>query len=120
MTVKWNGQKVHRAFRNGSEAGIGKSLDHVLADSLRLVPLEYGELQASGRVENRGYSGHIEYGGPPCEDPIIAIVQHEDLDMRHKAGRSAKYVEIPLLTNADKVHMTIGHELRQRLGGDNA
>lgn len=114
MTVKWNGMRAVRAFNQGSERGTKNGADHVLTESLRLVPLEFGELQASGHVENHGNESSISYGGPPSE-PVIAVVQHEHLEFTHKSGRSAKYLEIPLIANARKVHDIIGWALRDEL-----
>lgn len=115
MTVKWHGLKAERAFEDGSETGIHNSLDTLLTECLLIVPLEFGDLQRSGRIETKGMTGLIEFGGSPCDDPIIAVVQHEHLEFKHKLGRQAKYLEEPLLQSIERTHRTIGKALWDRL-----
>lgn len=114
MTVRWYGRRVKDSLDRGSSRGISEALGQILGASLRLVPLEYGDLQRSGKAVARGDHGYLSFGGSPSQ-AVIAIVQHERLDFQHKAGRSAKYVEIPFKRNAARVHRIIGGELRDSI-----
>jgi len=60
-----------------------------------LVPFDTGTLSASQKITPptpRTLTATISYGGPAAP---YALVQHENLDYHHTAGRSAKYLERP-------------------------
>lgn len=61
--------------------------EHILEESNRIVPLEYGDLQRSGHVDQDGDKTQVSYSTP------YAVVQHENLSYNHAPGRSAKYLE---------------------------
>lgn len=72
--------------------GLRQALEHILTESRRIVPLEEGTLERSGRVSVDGMEGAITY------DTVYAVPQHENLDYRHAPGRTAKYLEKPMTT----------------------
>lgn len=60
-----------------------------------LVPFDDGDLSASQKIEfaRRGdLTATVTYGGLAAP---YALVQHERLDYKHRAGRTAKYLENP-------------------------
>ena len=61
--------------------------EHILEESNRIVPLEYGDLQRSGHVDQQGDVVTVGYSTP------YAVIQHENLEYNHAPGRSAKYLE---------------------------
>lgn len=61
------------------------------------VPVDLGTLKNSGMVSPPEFSGNavvveLSYGGAASD---YAIIQHENLEFRHKVG-GAKYLERPL------------------------
>jgi hypothetical protein len=49
----------------------------------------------------------VSYDGP------YAVIQHEALDFRHAPGRTAKYVEEPLLEHHDTLQEIIAAQIRR-------
>jgi hypothetical protein len=112
---RWEGRAwLARTQRNAS-AGLEKGLEHVLAEARKIVPLDEGTLERSGRVVMDG--SRIE--GAVTFDTVYAVVQHEELSYKHLPGRQAKYLEQPMTTEAPVVLAMIAAEIRRGgfLGG---
>jgi len=97
--------------RRLAEEGLQRGLEHVLAESRKIVPLEEGTLERSGRVVREGLNGAISY------DTVYARRQHEELTWKHLPGRSAKYLEIPMNRERDVVLRLMQVSLRRWLRG---
>lgn len=103
-------QWTSRGRRLASE-GLRRGLEHVLAESRKIVPLEEGTLERSGKVDVDGLDGSVSY------DTVYARRQHEELTWRHLPGRSAKYLEIPMLRERQVVLRLMAVPLRRWLRG---
>lgn len=104
-------QWTSRGRRLASE-GLQKGLEHVLGEARKLVPLEEGTLERSGRVNMIGpLDGAITF------DTVYAVRQHEELTWKHLPGRSAKYLEIPMNRERDTVLRMMQVPLRRWLSG---
>jgi len=114
VTFKWYGERVRAVLEHGSSVGSKKAAEHLLDVSQTLVPREFGELERSGEVVKVPGGHSVQYGGNPSE-PIIAIVQHEDLTLQHPNGRQAKYLESPMLTEIGTIFFIMGSQLRDSL-----
>ncbi|WP_206337686.1 hypothetical protein [Streptomyces sp. WAC 06738] len=108
----FNGDRLWttRGRRLQSE-GLRRGLEHVLAESRKLVPLEEGTLERSSWVDVDGLNGIVTY------DTVYAARQHEELTWRHLPGRSAKYLELPMNSERDVVLRLIAVPLRRWLRG---
>lgn len=85
----------------------------ILNESKKIVPVDTGNLRASGRVERpvtgKGRASvQITYGGVAAP---YALIVHEvppnsggrwGTGMKHAAGKSYKYLEIPVMAHKDK------------------
>lgn len=78
---------------DGAAVGCREAAQELLARSSRLVPIEEGTLEASGRVVSNGEGASVGYGSGGAE--AYAARQHEDLSLSHDAGRQGKYLEQP-------------------------
>lgn len=94
--MNWQGRRLwtERGVRQ-AEAGLELALQHLLTEARKIVPLEEGPLDRSGRVDRDGLEGAVSF------NTAYAVVQHERLDFRHAPGRSAKYLEIPFVNERD-------------------
>ncbi|MEU1554005.1 hypothetical protein ABZ517_14970 [Streptomyces scabiei] len=107
-----NAQRLWTARgRRLAEQGLNEGLEHVLGESLKLVPLEEGTLRRSGKVIVNGMEGAVSY------DTVYARRQHEELTWKHLPGRSAKYLEIPFNRERDVVLRMIQVNLRRWFRG---
>jgi hypothetical protein len=90
----------------------------VYDESQRLVPVDTGALKDSGRVSQDGLEAAISYGaedgaGRNGQDTAAyAVPQHERLDFEHPNGQ-AKYLEIPMHSQAERVAEVIVGGLRR-------
>lgn len=83
--------------------------EHILGESTKLVPIEEGTLSSSGKTSAEMQGGTavaaISYDTP------YAVRQHEDMSYRHDPGRTAKYLEGPLMAEAQTVAKIVGEHL---------
>jgi hypothetical protein len=110
--MSWEGNRLwNRRGRRLASEGLTRALEHTLGVSKRLVPLDEGPLERSGRVNVNGLDGFISY------DTIYAVRQHEELTWKHLPGRQAKYLEQPMNTERDVMLRLMAVPLRRWLRG---
>lgn len=86
--------------------------EHVLGVSNAQVPLEEGDLARSGGVSQDGDGRTaISYDTP------YAVRQHEDLTLRHDAGRNAKFLEKAIAAERDMAARLVQVAIRRATGG---
>jgi len=111
MTVKWYGEKASGAEKKGAARGLMLGAEHLLEEANRIVPIEEGTLLRSGvaSVDEGTLRAAVSFDTP------YSVVQHEDLTMRHDAGRSAKYLELPLSSERGTIQNLIAAEIKKAL-----
>jgi len=109
--LRWNGAAALRGTHAGAVRGLRLAVEHILAESRRIVPIEEATLERSGvaTVDESSLTAAVSYDTP------YAIRQHEEMNYQHDAGRSAKYLERPLTQEADTVAEIIAAQLRRSL-----
>ncbi|WP_405508792.1 minor capsid protein [Streptomyces cyaneofuscatus] len=109
--LTWNGDAVLRGTLRSAGRGLRLGTEHVLQVSRERVPIEEGTLERSGTatVDEDELRGAVAFDGP------YAVRQHEEMDYRHDAGRTAKYLEQPMAEEADTVGEIIAAEMRRAL-----
>ena len=90
----------------------------IFRDSQRLVPVKTGVLRGSGQIVPPRKKGTkwevvIGYGGAASS---YALKQHENLQYRHKEGKSAKYLEIPAQNRSKNMPEAIKYRLKRIIG----
>lgn len=95
-------------IKDAQARGLALAGEHVLGESRKIVPLEEGTLERSGRVsvDKDGGRAAVSYDTP------YAVQQHEDLTLKHDQGREAKYLEKAVNGNRDVVKDIIARTLR--------
>ena len=91
-SVKWLGARVKAEEEAGARRGLYKWAEHVLTEATKIVPLQEGTLQNSGKAwppDAGTMRAAVSYDTP------YAVYQHEGLDFYHPNGRQAKYLEGP-------------------------
>jgi hypothetical protein len=70
-----------------------------------IVPKKTGALKDSGYLEVRTFRGKVvaEMGYGKGGKPHYAIIQHENLEYHHDPPARAKFLEGPLLEDADEI-----------------
>lgn len=103
MTGYWGGipelasalQEVKRRKTEGARRGIMLVLVEVLGRSNAQVPHEEGDLERDGVAsvaDGDELRGAVSYGRN-ADTKDYAVVQHEDMSLKHDAGRNAKFLE---------------------------
>jgi hypothetical protein len=88
-------RSIQQQIAARAERAAGLVVEHVLGGAVEIVPIEEGTLGRSGQIstETQGQTGV----GAVSFNTSYAVRQHEELDYHHDQGRSAKYLEQPLL-----------------------
>ena len=92
-------------------------LDVMQRSQDEFVPYLQGDLRDSGYVNEPRFDGEqvtvdMGYGGQGIE---YAVRQHEDLTFFHPGGKTAKYLEIPMLEAAPFMPKRMGVKMRRQL-----
>lgn len=112
VKITWHGNAAKQAMRKGRDRGLTLAGEHVLEESRRIVPIEEGTLERSGRVSGPdGGTVAVSYDTP------YAVRQHEDLTLRHDRGRQSKYLETPLNSERGVVGRIVSREVKRELDG---
>lgn len=98
-------------INNGAAKGIQVAAEYVLGESNEKAPIEESTLIRSGVASSDPATlrAAVSYNTP------YAVRQHEDLALRHDAGREAKWLENTLNAEADNVRTIIAETIRGEL-----
>lgn len=109
--LNWNGIAVTARMREGGIKGLKLASEYLLQVSRMRVPLEEGTLERSGAagVDEEFFEGWVSY------DTVYAVRQHEELTWQHASGRTAKYLEEPLLEESATLQEIIAAAIRRAL-----
>ncbi|HEY8394726.1 MAG TPA: minor capsid protein [Thermaerobacter sp.] len=102
---------IRQAERAAAARGLKLAAEHLLQTSRAIVPIEEGTLERSGvaSVDEPALRAAVAYDTP------YAVRQHEDLTLRHDAGRTAKYLERPMHSERSTMLALIAAEIRREL-----
>jgi hypothetical protein len=89
VKISWNSVGVISVVANASQEAVRDIIGQIETLAKEQVPVESGDLKASGRSYMEGDTGVVIF------DAKHALVQHEDIEFRHKEGQNAKYLENP-------------------------
>ena len=110
--MQWNGRRLWTSRgRSRAARGLQLALEHILAESNKIIPLEEGTLMRSGKIamDEANLIGTVSYDSP------YAVRQHEELTWRHAPGRQAKYLETAVNTSRQDCARIMQQELRRWL-----
>lgn len=98
-----------KASRRAAVRGLSKGTEHLLGASQQIVPLEAGDLAASGTasVDAGALRGAVSYSGE------YAVIQHERSDYRHAGGRQDHFLSTPMHAEAKAITKIITTEIRR-------
>lgn len=118
--VDWFGDKVDTIVTSAARRGLKLAMEHLLGVSTERVPIEEGTLMRSGKagVDEAELIGMVTYSARNDKDGYdYAVRQHEDLTLRHAAGRTAKFLEAPLLEEKDTMAKIVAETIRRASQG---
>lgn len=90
-------RKYRELGAKGAELGVFKATEFNKRQSVKVTPIEYGDLRKSARTQYTG-SGY-EKKGLITFNTDYAIYVHEDLTKYHAPGTYAKYLQRPVWEN---------------------
>jgi hypothetical protein len=110
MTLRFDREAIEAAIGDDAiEDAMLLGMEHVLDESNRIVPHEFGDLERAGEASADGRKGAVSY------ESVYAVPQHERLDFKHSPGRRAKFLEIAARESADDVAAIIANALGENL-----
>lgn len=91
----------------------------IFSRSQQIVPVETSALKQSGRKLGPQLSPgqikyQIRYGNQITED--YAVRQHEDLSLKHKAGKQAKFLEYPASQAEGGMALRVANRIKMQQG----
>jgi hypothetical protein len=112
--MKWKANINPRAkdILSGAAArGLALAAEHILGEANKNVPHEEGTLERSGTtsVDPGKLTAAVSYDTP------YAVRQHEDMNLRHNDGRTAKWLENAMNAEADTGAQIIADTIRGEL-----
>lgn len=107
--LRWEGRAWMARTKRAAAHGVELGLEHVLAEAKKIVPLDDGTLERSGKVtvDATKLEGTISFDTP------YARRQHEELTWKHAPGRQAKYLEMPFNRDREVVLAIIAATIRR-------
>lgn len=112
VEITWNGAAASATARRGAVRGLELSTQLLLGEAVKIVPLDEGTLQHSGKAT----VNEVDLEGIVSFDTPYAVRQHEDLTLHHANGRQAKYLETPWRDNAPRFAQIIAEQIKRALG----
>lgn len=104
--------EIIAALKTADLDGLRLGGEHILKLARDKVPLEEGTLERSGVVTDNGKDTvAVSFDTP------YAVRQHEDLGLRHDAGRSAKFLERAMADGQGDVLKRLAARAGQALSG---
>ena len=94
-----------KKFVKKLRAGLGRGGALLLRESLQIVPIDKHFLERSGETHLEGVG--FNSAAVVSYSTAYAIYVHEDLNARHKPGRTAKYLETPLRTKRKPIQQSV-------------
>lgn len=96
----------------GLRVGLFRAALFLQRESQKIVPVDTGALRASANTRMEGTAetpeAIVSYG----QDYAVHV--HENLEMRHKPGKVAKYLEKPALENKDKLRDIVMKAIKEQ------
>lgn len=107
--IRINLRRVAERQRDAAADGLFLAAEHVLGVARSRVPLEEGTLERSGAtaVDAENLTAYVSFDTP------YAVRQHEDMTLKHDAGRTAKYLESALTGERTVVRKIIADRIRK-------
>lgn len=95
VRMEWYGEKITEQIKKAANKALLESGEDLMRESRKIVPMLTGTLSSSSEVtqDEQSMVVNVSYDTP------YAVRQHEDTRLRHRAGRSAKYLEKAFNTN---------------------
>lgn len=110
--------KIGADAQQAIAAGLYQEAELVMTEAKKQVPVDTGTLKNSGHVQRPVISGDeisvtLGFGGAASD---YALIQHEDLSLKHPHGGNAKYLERPFLASLNGLTTRLATRFWQRLG----
>lgn len=101
-----------QAVATAGDRGLFLAGQHVLNVSNKQVPHEEGDLERDGAVVQGTGEVAVTYGRDAQVAPY-AVRQHEDMELRHDAGRNAKFLENAMNSEKEAALQIIGAQTKE-------
>lgn len=115
VTFRYQPPRIDARVVVAAAAAIGvEAAGKLLLDaSLPLVPVDTGELKASGKVESTGpHSVKISYERSSPDGYNVAARMHEDATLNHPGGGEAGFLSKPMATEGEAMLAAMGSAIR--------
>lgn len=106
--------KKHRgAVAKGVRVGLFRGGLFLQRESQKIVPVDLNVLRPSANTRMEGEG--IESAVIVSYSTDYAVYVHEDMEARHKPGKSAKYLEKPLREKRERIQQIVLNGIKENL-----
>lgn len=111
MSKSWElkiDKSIAKTIHAAASRGLAIGAEHVLGEARKKVPIEEATLERSGAtsLDPENLKAAVTFDTP------YAVVQHEDMGLRHDAGREAKYLENAMNAETGTVRKIIARTIK--------
>ena len=103
-------ERLRAAGIAGAERGVVLATEHILGEAKDHTPHEESTLERSGKATQDGLRGAVSFNTP------YAVVQHEDMTLKHDPGRTSKYLENAMNSERKTAGAIIAEQVRREIG----
>lgn len=109
--------KANSDMREGAGEGLQIAGRNTLNVSNKQVPFEEGDLSRDGgmSLDEAELRLALSYGRS-ADTKDYAVVQHEDMSLKHDAGRNAKFLENAMNSTREQSLQIIGASVKRKMG----
>lgn len=111
--VVWNQAEIEAKVQEASAAALTRGAQRLRALSVRRAPVQDGPLRGSAQVHAASPGDLV--AGVTYNTPY-AVIQHEALEFSHPRGGGPKYLEGPLIENADELSRVMARAYKGAFG----
>lgn len=109
--------KANQDMREGAAEGLQVAGRNVLNVSNTQVPFEEGDLARDGGMSlDEGTLRLALSYGRSADTKDYAVVQHEDMSLKHDAGRNAKFLENAMNSTREQNLQILGAAIKRKMG----
>lgn len=108
--------KAKTLLNRGANKGLRLALLNVLRVSNSQVPHEEGDLERDGGISVEGYTRAAIAYGRDAQTRKYAEREHEDMTLKHDAGRNAKFLENAINSTRPQSAEIIAAAIRRKMG----
>lgn len=117
QTFKWYGDELLKRKAAAEERALRKGALFLLEEASKTIPFDKGDLEESADTDFTSVEIHARAAilGYVSNNPAKTVRQHEDMTYKHDPPRRAKWLELTMKEQAERVFEIMAEEYREAM-----